>query len=696
MPNPIVSAASVSPTVSTPPIVTPMHHKLTIHGHTRIDPYYWLREKNNPEVIRYLESENAYTDAMSKHTAELQQQLYDEMLRRIQETDQSVPLRRGEFSYYTRTEAGKQYPIYCRQPSTVEGFDAPEAILLDLNSLAEERAYLGLGMYEVSPDHTLLAYSLDTDGSEDYTIFVKDLITGEHLPDQISNTTYSLEWANDNQTLFYTTQDTTKRPHKLHRHVLATDVSQDVELYHEVDEQFRVNLYTTKDRAYIILYVCSIETTEVSVLPADTALGAFRLIHPRQAGMQYHVEHRNGTFYILTNDAAKNFKLMTAPVTRPTKEAWQEYVAHREAVKIDGFDVFADQLVLYERENGLRTLRVRHFESGDEHEVYFPEPVYTFSQASNPEFQTHILRFTYTSLTTPDSVFDYDMRTQTRELKKQKPVLGGFTSDDYLSERVFATAQDGAQIPISLVYKKGLSRDGTNPCVMYGYGSYGSNMDPWFASNRLSLLERGFVYAIAHVRGGEEMGRYWYDQGKLLNKTNTFTDFISCGETLIARKYTSHDKLAIMGGSAGGLLIGAVLNMAPSLAKVAVAQVPFVDVVTTMLDESIPLTVGEYEEWGNPKVKQFYDYMLSYSPYDNVEAKEYPHLLVTAGLNDPRVQYWEPAKWTAKLRTTKTDTNRLLLKTNMSAGHGGASGRYDLLKEIAFDYAFILDILGVA
>ncbi len=676
--------------VPVPPVATPIHHKLTAHGHTRIDPYYWLREKSNPAVIGYLEAENAHTEAVMAHTSDLQQQLYAEMLGRIQETDLSVPVKKGEFSYYSRTEEGKQYPIYCRKPSN--GAE-PEAILLDLNAQAEGHEYLRLGVYEVSPDYTLLAYSLDTDGSEDYTIFVKDLATGEHLPDQIPNTTYSLEWANDNQTLFYTTQDAAKRPHKLHRHILRTDVSQDVELYHETDELYRVNLYTTKDRAYIVLYVGSIETTQVSVLSADTPLAAFQLIHPRQTGMRYHVEHRNGTFYILTNDAAKNFKLMTAPAAHSTKESWQEYVPHREAVKLDDIDVFADQLVLYERENGLRTLRVRHFESGEEHVVDFPEPVYTFSQASNPEFQTHTLRFTYMSLTTPDSVFDYDMGKRTRELKKQKPVLGGFNANDYQSERVFGMAQDGTQIPISLVYKKGLVRDGSHPCVLYGYGSYGSSMDPWFASNRLSLLERGFVYAIAHIRGGEEMGRHWYDQGKLLNKTNTFTDFIVCGETLIARKYTSSDKLAIMGGSAGGLLIGAVLNMAPSLAKVAVAQVPFVDVLTTMLDESIPLTVGEYEEWGNPNVKQFYDYMLSYSPYDNVEAQEYPHVLITAGLNDPRVQYWEPAKWAAKLRTTKIDTNRLLLKTNMGSGHGGASGRYDFLKEMAFEYAFILDTL---
>lgn len=679
----------------TPPLATQIHHKLTAHGHTRIDPYYWLREKSNPALMSYLEAENAYTEAVMGRTAELQQTLYAEMLARIQETDLSVPVKRGEFSYYSRTQEGQQYPIYCRKPYSPHSSDAEEAVLLDLNAEAEGHAYLRLGMYQISPDHTLLAYSLDTTGSEDYTIYVKDVATGELLPDQIPNTTYSLEWANDNQTLFYTTQDTAKRPDKLYRHRLRTDPSEDVELYHEPDELYRVNLYKTKDQAYIVLSVNSIETAEVSVLPADAPLGSFQLIHPRQTGMRSHVEHRGGVFYILTNDAAKNFRLMTAPATNPAKKNWREFVAHRDSVKLDDIDVFADYLVLYERERGLRTLRVHQFASGEEHAVSFPEPVYSYSQASNPEFDTQTLRFTYMSLTTPDSVFDYDMAQRTRKLRKQKPVLGGFDAADYQSERVFASAQDGTRIPISLVYKKGLSRNGANPCLLYGYGSYGASIDPGFASTRLSLLDRGFVFAIAHIRGGEEMGRAWYEQGKMLNKKNTFTDFIACGERLIADQYTNSDKLAIMGGSAGGLLIGAVINMAPRLAEVAVAQVPFVDVVTTMLDESIPLTVSEYEEWGNPNLKEYYDYMLSYSPYDNLEAKAYPHLLITAGLNDPRVQYWEPAKWAAKLRATKTDSHRLLLKTNMGAGHGGASGRYDFLKEIAFDYAFILDTLGV-
>ena len=534
--------------IPTPPRATPIHHKLTAHGHTRIDPYYWLREKNNPAVIHYLEAENAYAETVMGHTAELQQTLYDEMLGRIQETDLSVPVKRGEFYYYSRTEEGKQYPIYCRKHDSL---DNEEAVLLDLNVEAEGGEYLRLGMYEISPDHSLLAYSLDTTGSEEYTIYVKDVTTGELLPDQISNTTYSLEWANDNQTLFYTTLDAAKRPYKVYRHRLRTDPSQDVELYHEPDELYRVSLYKTKDHAYLVLYVSSIETSEVSILPADAPLDSFQLVHPRQTGMRYHVEHRAGVLYILTNDAAKNFKLMTAPATEPAKNKWREFVPHRESVKLDDIDVFADYLVLYEREHGLRSLRVHHFASGEDHPVSFPEPVYTYSQAGNPEFDTQTLRFTYMSLTTPDSVFDYDMAQRTRELRKQKPVLGGFEAADYQSERLFATAQDGTRIPISLVYKKGLCRDGTNPCLLYGYGSYGASMDPWFASNRLSLLDRGCVYAIAHIRGGEEMGRAWYDQGKMLNKKNTFTDFIACGELLIAEKYTNSDNLAIMGGSAG-------------------------------------------------------------------------------------------------------------------------------------------------
>jgi oligopeptidase B len=676
----------------TPPIAPPRPHAITTHGQTRVDPYYWLRERDNPEVIAYLEAENAYTGAMMAHTETLQETLYAEMLGRIQETDLSVPVKIDNFYYYVRTQEEQQYPIYCRKPGSL---DAEEVILLDLNAEAEGYDYLSLGVYEVSPDHTLLAYSLDTNGSEKYTVFIKNLRTGERLLDQIPNTSYSLEWANDNHSIFYTTHDEAKRPYKLYRHQLGAEVQDDVELYHEADELYRISLAKTKDHAYLLLASHSIETSEVYTLSADQPMGDFRLIHPRQTGMQYDLEHRNGTYYILTNDEAKNFKLMTALAVNPGKDQWQPYIPHRGTVKLDNIDVFADYLVLYERENGLKTLRIQHFDSGATHSVEFPEPVYTFGAHSNPEFDSRTLRFTYMSLTTPDSVFDYDMATHERALKKQKPVLGDFDPNAYQSERLMATAPDGTQVPISLVYKQGLQRHGGNPCLLYGYGSYGASMEPWFSSNRLSLLDRGCIYAIAHIRGGQEMGREWYDQGKWLHKRNTFTDFIACAEMLVAAGYTCHERLAIMGGSAGGMLIGAVLNMAPHLAKAAVAQVPFVDIVTTMLDASLPLTVGEYEEWGNPNDPTYYNYILSYSPYDNVEAKTYPHLLITAGLNDPRVQYWEPAKWTAKLRASKIDHNRLLFKTNMGAGHSGASGRYDFLKEIAFEYAFILDMLDI-
>jgi oligopeptidase B len=679
-------------TAPTPPMAPKKPHSITIHGHTRTDDYYWLRDRNNPDVIAYLEAENNYTDAVMAHTAARQQALYDEMLGRIQETDLSVPVNIDDYYYYVRTEAGQQYPIYCRKKGSL---DASETVLLDLNEEAEGLDYISLGVYEVSPDHTLLAYSIDTDGSETYTVYVKNLQTGERLSDQIPNTSYALEWGNDNHTLFYTTQDHAKRSHQLHRHILGTDVQKDVVLYHEADERFRVSLYKTRDQAYIVLSIRSIETSELHTLQADLTMSDFRLIQARQTGLRYALDHRNGLYYILTNDDAINYKLVTTPVTQPEKAHWQTYIPHRDTVKLDDFDVFANHLVLYERENGLKTLRIQSFDTGQTYPVDFPEPVYTYSPNSNPDFHSRTLRFTYMSLTTPDSVFDYDMETRTRELKKQKPVLGEFDPACYQSERMTATAPDGAQVPISLVYRRDMRCQGPQPCVLYGYGAYGANMEPWFSSNRLSLLDRGCIFAIAHIRGGQELGRQWYDEGKLLHKRSTFTDFIACAEALVARNYTRPDSLAIMGGSAGGLLVGAVLNMAPALAHAAVAQVPFVDILTTMLDTSLPLTVGEYEEWGDPNDPTYYDYILSYSPYDNVTATSYPHLLITAGLNDPRVQYWEPAKWAAKLRSSKTDANRLLLKTNMGAGHGGASGRYDFLKEIAFEYAFILDILGI-
>ena len=676
-----------------PPVAEKKPKELTIHDHARVDDYYWLREKENPEVIAYLEAENAYTEAMMEHTKLLQERLYQEMVNRIQETDQTAPVPIDNYHYYSRTEEGKQYSIYCRKEGSLE---AEEEVLLDLNELAEGHDYLNLGVYKVSPDHRLLAYSLDTSGAEDYVLQVKDLATGELLPDEIHNTYYSAEWGNDDETLFYTTKDEAKRSHQVWRHRLGTAVEDDELLYQEKDELFRVFLYKTKDRRYIVATSASMETSEQRYLDALEPGGTFTLIQPREQGTRYYVHHHSGTFYILTNANAPNFRLMTAPVTEPERERWQERIPHREKVKIDDVDLFARHLVVYEREKGLRTMRIVDLETGDVHYVEFPEPVYTYAQNGNPAFDTNEVRYTYSSLSTPESVYDYNMVTREQRLIKRKPVLGDYDPNDYQTERIFATAEDGTEVPISLVYRQdAASDDRPAPCLLYGYGSYGHSVDPTFNSSRVSLLDRGFIYAMAHIRGGQEMGRVWYDQGKFLKKRNTFTDFIACAERLITGGYTSTDRLAIIGGSAGGLLIGATLNMAPHLFRAAVAIVPFVDVVTTMLDESIPLTVGEFEEWGNPKEEAYYRYMLSYSPYDNVEEQAYPHLLITAGLNDPRVQYWEPAKWTAKLRDLKRDDNVLLLKTEMGAGHSGPSGRYDYLREVALHYAFILDALGV-
>lgn len=672
---------------ATSPVAARRPHEITTHGHTRVDDYYWLREKENPEVIAYLEAENAYTAAMLKETEALQKTLYDEMVGRIQETDQSVPVRIGDFFYYTRTEAGKQYPIYCRKQGSL---DAPEEILLDLNELAEGHDYLRLGIFRVSPDHRLLAYSLDTTGAEQYLISFKRLDDGALLPDQIANTSYSGEWAADNTTFFYTTKDAAMRDYQVWRHRLGEASSADEKVYEDLDERFFVYLGKSKDRRYLFVTSESKETSEQHYLLADRPGDAFTLVSPRVEGVRYDAEHRDGVFFIVTNDEAKNFRIMTAPAEAPARANWKEFLAHREEVKIDDIDLFARFLAVYERENGLRALRIVDLQSGEHHVVDFPEPVYTYATDENPEFDSELLRFTYTSMTTPNSVFDYNMATRERELLKEQPVLGGFDRENYATERIFAAAGDGTHIPISLVYRKDCFHGEPVPCLLYGYGSYGFSIDPSFDSNRISLLDRGFIFAIAHIRGGQEMGRFWYDQGKFLHKRNTFTDFIAAARHLIAEGYTAPEKLAVMGGSAGGLLIGAVLNMAPELFHAAVAAVPFVDVVTTMLDETIPLTVPEFEEWGNPKERDYYDYMLSYSPYDNVKEQAYPHLLITAGLNDPRVQYWEPAKWTALLRARKTDDNLLLLKTEMGAGHAGPSGRYEYLKEKALHYAFLL------
>jgi oligopeptidase B len=673
------------------PLAKKQAHMITAHNHTRVDDYYWMREKTSQEVIDYLEAENKYTKEILAHTEDLQTQLFEEMKGRIQETDEEVPYRMDEYYYYSRTVEGQQYPIYCRKKGSL---DSEEEVLLDLNEFEKDHEYIKLGVFKVSPDHQTLAYSLDTSGAEDFHVVFKDLRTGEIHPDKLTKTIYSGEWGNDNKTYFYTTQDDAKRDYRLYRHKLGQAQQEDPLIYEERDEQYRVYLSKTRDRKYLALLAKSIETTEIRLLDADQPEGNFFTISSRQKSLRYEIVHHNGILYVLTNeDGARNNKIMTTSVENPGVENWQEMIPHDPDVFLTGLDSFENHLVIYKRQNGLKAITILDLRSQESYDVRFPESAYTYESGQNREFHTSLLRFTYMSMTTPDSVYDYDMDSHKMHLKKRKPVLGGFNSEDYQTERTFAPTEDGVIVPLSLVYRKGIKKDGRNPCLLYGYGSYGYSMDPTFNSNRISLLDRGFIFAIAHIRGGQEMGRAWYEDGKYLNKKNSFTDFIACGRHLIAEKYTSKGNLAIMGGSAGGLLIGAVLNMAPDLCHAAVAGVPFVDVVTTMLDETIPLTVNEFEEWGNPKDKAFYDYLLSYSPYDNVEAKDYPHILITAGLNDPRVQYWEPAKWLAKLRITKTDQNRLLMKTNMGAGHHGASGRYDYLKEIAFEYAFIIDTI---
>ncbi len=683
-----------------PPVaqVQPVTHRN--HGDERVDNYHWLRERDNPAVLAYLEAENNYTEAMLAHTEALQETLYDEMKSRIQETDESVPVAHGDYFYYYREEKGKQYRIYCRKKGSP---DAEEQVLIDLNLEAEGRDYLRMGNFSVSPDHSLLAFALDTDGSETYAIQVKDLTTGDLLPDRIENTYYGLEWGNDNRTLYYTTLDPALRPYKLHRHRLGDATSDDEVLYHEADERFFLRLYKAKSERYIFCALGSAVTSEVHAIDADDIDGQPIMVQPRVQDMEYFVtHHRSGTreerFLILTNWDADNFRVMAAPVDAPARENWQELIPHSPEVMLDHIEPFQDFLVVWERENGLTHIRIQDlhteaFFSGEDssfHRVEQVEPVYTVSHGQNPEFNSQVLRYRYTSLVSPPTIFDYEMKDRVRTLRKQDEVKG-YDPAAYTTERIWASAVDGVRVPVSLVYPAELERDGQNPCLLIGYGSYGMSYDPHFSSNLVSLLQRGFVVAYAHIRGGGEMGRHWKEDGKYLKKRNTFTDFIACAEAIIDSSYTSPGRLVISGRSAGGLLMGAVANMRPDLFAGVVAGVPFVDVVNTMLDASIPLTVIEWEEWGNPADPEYYRYMKSYSPYDNVEAKDYPAILATAGLNDPRVQYWEPAKWVAKLRVDKTDDNPLLLKTEMGAGHFSKSGRYDYLEEVALEYAFILD-----
>jgi oligopeptidase B len=674
-----------------PPIAPRRPHTESRHGETVEDDYRWLRDRDDPEVRRYLEADNAYAEAMMRPTRPLQSRLYDEMLSRIKQTDLSVPERRGEFFYYTRTEEGRQYRFRCRRRG---GLEAPEQLLLDENALAEGQPYLRVGAFEVSPDHRLLAFAVDTDGGERFTLRIKDLTTGGLLPDVIRDTYASVEWGADSRTLFYNTVDAAHRPYRLHRHVLGTPAEDDELIYEEADEAFFLDVYKTKSGRYLMLHLGSNTTSEARFLDAREPGGVFRTIRPRRANVEYVVEHRDDRFFVLTNDEAVNFKLCTAPVSDPSR--WDEVLAHREDVKLEAMHVFAGHLALVERKDGIRGMRIYELPAWKSHAVEFPETVHVVYAARNPEFDTTTVRVVYTSLVTPRSVFDYDMKTRERVLMKEEEVLGGYDRRRYRTERVHATADDGRSIPVSLVYREAVDRDGPRPLLLYGYGAYGSSVDPVFDSGRLSLLDRGMIYAIAHVRGGGDLGRPWYDDGKLLAKRNTFTDFIACAEELVGRGLTAPDRLVIRGGSAGGLLVGAVLNMRPELFRAAVAKVPFVDVMSTMLDATLPLTVIEREEWGDPRDPRFYEYMRSYSPYDNVAARAYPDLLITAGLNDPRVAFWEPAKWTARLRASKTDTNLLLLKTDMGAGHAGPSGRYDYLEEIAFEYAFILTRVGGA
>ncbi len=687
----LVSVYSCTGPAPKPPVAKIEPKTDTINGDIRVDDYYWLRDRENPDVMAYLEAENAYTDAVMKHTETLQERLFQEMKGRIKETDLSVPIKDDSFYYYSRTEEGQQYRVYCRKKGNLE---APEEVLLDENKLAEGHGYFALGTFGVSPDHEMVAYSTDTSGNELYTIYFMNLMTGDMLGDTIPATDGQAVWAADNKTVFYTTQDDIRRPYKFWRHSLGG--KNDALVYEEKDERYGIYPDKSLNKEYIFIGAYANNSSEVQYLRADDPTGKFQVIQPRQDMVEYYIYPHDKDFYMLTNDDAQNFKVMKSAIRGPARRAWKTVVEKRDSVLIEQMVMFNNYMVLLERENGLNQLRVTDFKTDKSYYIDFSEPIYMVAPSGNAEYNTDLLRFTYFSLVTPRSIFDYNMKTRERELKKQYEVLGGYNPADYTSERIFAEASDGVKIPIALVYKKGLKRDGTNPFYLYGYGSYGISTDPYFSSNRLSLLDRGFIYGIAQVRGGSELGRWWYEDGKLLHKMNTFTDFITCAQYLIDQKYTSPKDLVISGGSAGGLLIGAVVNMRPDLFDVAVADVPFVDVVNTMLDASIPLTVNEYTEWGNPQEKEYYDYMMQYSPYDNVRAQKYPNMLITAGLNDPRVQYWEPAKWTAKLRALKTDNNRLILKVNMGAGHGGASGRYDYLKEIAFEYAFILDVMGIS
>jgi oligopeptidase B len=658
-----------------------------LHGERRQDDYFWLRERDAPEVRAHLMAENAYTDAMMAPTAALQEALYGEILGRIKEDDATVPYRRGEHFYYSRTETGKQYPIHCRRYGSL---DAPEEITLDLNALAAGHAYLDVGAYTVSDDGRRLAYTLDVTGFREYTLTVKDLSAGTLAPDRVERVA-TVAWSADPGVLFYVTEDRAKRPCRLWRHRLGATVDL---LYEEPDERFRVHVWRSRSRTYLFAASASFTATELRYLPADRPEGTWTVFRPREPDHEYFVDHGGDRFYVRTNEGGRrNFRVVWAPVDDPRPERWTELIPHREDVMLDDLDVFADHYVVHERQAGLTRIRVTELGSGIAHYVDFPEPAYDLDSEPNPEFRTPVYRLRYQSMVTPPTVYDYQVGARRLILRKQTEVLGGYDPTRYRTERLHATAPDGTRIPISLVAPKDATRDGTSPLVLAGYGAYGVPYPVTFSSARLSLLERGVVVAIAHVRGGGELGKRWHDEGRMLKKRNTFTDFIAVAESLVGQGYTAPDRLVVEGGSAGGLLIGAVLNMRPTLCRAAILRVPFVDVINTMLDESLPLTVGEFEEWGSPKRPEHYEYMKSYCPYTNIRPQAYPVMLVKAGLNDSQVMYWEPAKYVARLRATRTDQNPLLLKVRMEAGHGGPSGRYDALRELAFDYAFVLTVL---
>jgi oligopeptidase B len=686
-----ILAADTDAPLPAPPVAKKVPKTTEVNGRTLVDNYFWLRDKKNPEVRAYLEAENAYTDAVMKPTEAFQKRLYDEMLSRIKETDVDVPYKKGDYFYYSRTEAGKQYQIRCRKKGSL---DAPEEVVLDVNELAKRQSFMALGVFAVSSDDNLLAYSTDSTGFRQYVLGVKDLRTGKVLPDHAEKVG-SVVWANDNKTLFYTVEDAAKRQYRLYRHVVGTTGPDDL-VYEEKDERFDIEARKSLSKAYIFLISGSHTTTEVRYISADQPMADWKVMERRKQDVEYYPDHNGEFFYIRANDTGRNFRLVKAPVSDPRSQNWREVVGQRPSVMLEDITFFKNYYVRYERENGLPQISVIDLNSGQSKRIEFPEPAYDVSEYINREYDTAKFRFIYQSAITPESIFEYDVGNAKSVLLKQKEVPGGYDRTRYQVEQIYATAADGVRIPISVVHLKGTTLDGKGPLYLYGYGSYGDSIDLDFDSDLFSMVDRGVVAAVAHIRGGGEMGKAWHDDGRMMHKKNTFTDFIACAEYLVAQGYGSKDRLVIEGESAGGLLMGAVLNLRPDLFKAALVGVPFVDVMNTMLDESLPLTVTEFEEWGNPKEKPAFDYMITYSPYDNIEAKAYPNMLVKTSFNDSQVMYWEPAKYVAKMRALRTDHNVLVLKANLSpAGHGGASGRYDRLKESAFDYAFLLTQMGI-